>query len=165
MEQTVRFSLPFLAPGQAQKEWFHNEALQRIDFLMSAIVEGAPLATPPAVPVPGVCYLIAAGATGEWQGMDGMLAGHGEGGWRFAVPVEGMRAVRRDTGEPMLFRGGVWETGIIRGAEIRVGGQAVVRGRGAVIDDPSGGTTVDTEGRAAISSILQRLRAHGLIEA
>jgi hypothetical protein len=40
MDQSARCGLPFLAPGQAQKEWFHNEALQRIDMLLCPVVEG-----------------------------------------------------------------------------------------------------------------------------
>lgn len=31
METTARLGLPLLAPGQAQKELFHNEALALVD--------------------------------------------------------------------------------------------------------------------------------------
>ena len=164
MEQTPRFALPFLVPGQAQKEWFHNEALQRVDMLLSAVVEGAPAVLPPADPVAGICYLVGAGATGDWTGRDGMVAGYGEGGWRFIAPAEGLRAMRRDNGEAIIFRNGAWESGIVRAAEIRIGDEAVVRHRQAAIPDPAGGTTVDAEGRATVSAILGAMRAHGLIQ-
>lgn len=164
MEQTVRFALPFLVPGQAQKEWFHNEALRRLDMIVAATVEGAVTATPPDNPIAGACYLVGEGATGAWVGKDGMIAGDGEGGWRFVAPAEGMRALRRDNGEFLAFRNGEWEGGIVRASEIRVGDQAVVRERQAAITDPAGGATVDTEGRAAITAILAAMRAHGLIE-
>ena len=35
-DATARLALPFIAPGQAQKELFHNEALTRIDALLQA---------------------------------------------------------------------------------------------------------------------------------
>ena len=38
MEFTPRLSLPTLIPGQAQKELFHNEALQVLDFLVAGAV-------------------------------------------------------------------------------------------------------------------------------
>jgi hypothetical protein len=39
----------------------------------------------------------------------------------------------------------------------------VVGARAAAVEDPSGGATVDTEARAAITAMLERLREHGLI--
>lgn len=50
--------------------------------------------------------------------------------------------------------------------EYKQSGQKVVSSRGGIIADPAGGATIDVESRAAISSILSRLRAstgHGLI--
>lgn len=44
-----------------------------------------------------------------------------------------------------------------------VDGVQVVQEQGAAVPDASGGVTVDTEARAAINSLLARLRAHGLI--
>ncbi len=43
-------------------------------------------------------------------------------------------------------------------------GTKVIGTQGAVVADASGGSTVDTEGRAAINALLARLRAHGLID-
>jgi hypothetical protein len=45
----------------------------------------------------------------------------------------------------------------------RVKGIRVVYEQQGAIADPTGGATVDTEGRAATASILAALRAHGLI--
>ena len=132
--------------------------------LLSAVVEGAPGSMPPANPEIGACYLNGADATGEWAGRDGLVAGYGEGGWRLNAPAEGLRALRRDNGEPIVFRGGSWESGVLRASEIRIGGKAVVGQRQAAIADPTGGATVDAECRAAISAILGALRVHGLIE-
>ena len=129
MEKTPRFSMPFLAPGQAQKEWFHNEALQIVDFLLCAVVEGPPQPVPPAAAAEGNCFLVAPGAGGAWTGQDGSLAGWCEGGWRFIAPKDGARAMVRGSGETIVWRDGAWECGIVRAKEVHVGGEAVVRSR------------------------------------
>ena len=163
MDQTARFALPYLVPGQMQKELFHNEALQRIDALLCPVIEGAAAASPPPAPLIGSCYLVAAGANGAWSGHDGALACFSEGGWRFIAPVEGMSLLERSSGQMLSRRSGAWETGILRGQELRVDGMTVVRNRQPAIGDPSGGTVADAECRAAVSQILAALRAHGLI--
>lgn len=43
---TARLKLPFLVPGQAQKELFHNEALQIIDMLVQPVVASVGLRQP-----------------------------------------------------------------------------------------------------------------------
>lgn len=163
MDETARFALPQLAPGQAQKEWTHNEALQRIDLLLCAAIEGAASTTPPASPAMGSCYLVGTGATGAWAGKDGMVAGFTEGGWRFVAPTDGLRMLDRASGQLIVRRGGAWESGIAHAAEYRVAGVTVVRERQAAIADPTGGTTIDSQSRAAVSAILAALRTHGLI--
>lgn len=45
----------------------------------------------------------------------------------------------------------------------KVGANQVVGARGSTIADPSGGSTVDSEARSAIATIIDRLQAHGLI--
>jgi hypothetical protein len=163
MDQTARFALPYLAPGQMQKEFFHNEALQRIDTLLCPIVEGPASATPPSNPPPGNCYLVAAGATGSWAGRDGLLACFTEAGWRFVTPLDGMRLVDRASGQFISRHAGTWETGVVRAQELRVNGFTVVRERQSAIVDPSGGTVVDSQCRTAVAEILTALRGHGLI--
>jgi hypothetical protein len=163
MDQTARFALPQLAPGQAQKEWFHNEALQRIDMLLCPVVEGAALAAPPAGPADGACYLVAAGATGAWSGKDGTIAGITDGGWRFITPIEGTRVLDRTNGQMVVWRAGAWESGILRAHELRIDGLTLIRERQPAIVDPTGGGVIDAQCRAAVTSILSALRAHGLI--
>ena len=163
MDQTARFELPYLAPGQMQKELFHNEALQRIDMLLSPVVEGAASPTPPPNPAIGSCYLVAAGGTGAWTGHDGELACFSEGGWRFVPPAEGLSLLDRASGQFMVRRSGTWDTGILRAKELRIDGIAVVRSQRPAISDPSGGTVVDSECRVAIGQMLGAMRAHGLI--
>ena len=163
MDQTARFALPNLVPGQMQKELLHNEALQRIDMLLCPVVEGGASTTPPPAPAVGGCYLVATAANGAWSGQDGSLACFSEGGWRFIPPVEGMSLVDRISGQLLNRREGAWETGVVRAMEVRVGDMPVVRDRQAAIGDPSGGSVVDSECRSSVAQMLAALRAHGLI--
>ena len=71
MDKSARFALPFLAPGQLQKEWFHNESLQKIDMLLCAAVEEPPQNDPPVGPAAGQCFLIGENPTGIWIGQGG----------------------------------------------------------------------------------------------
>ncbi len=144
MAETPRFSLPLLALAQAQKEVTHNEALTLIDALLHVAVEAGPLADPPAAPTEGQCWLVGDPASGEWAGQAGAIAVWTAGGWRFAAPREGMRAVRLSDAAWLRFGGGVWR-------------------EPGVVSVPAGGATVDAEARAAIAALLLLLDAHGLL--
>ena len=163
MEHSARFKIPLLVPGQIQKEFFHNEALERIGMLLCPVVEGIPQAVPPASPAIGSCYLVAAGGTGEWSGQDGAIACFTAGGWRFVEPIEGLSVTVRLSGEPLQWHAGTWEPGIGRFQEVRIAGETVLRGRQPAIPNPAGGTVVDSESRAALVAVLNALRTHGLI--
>jgi hypothetical protein len=163
MSATARLGIPLISPGQAQKEMFHNEAIQTLEALVAPSVEEPPRVSPPASPALGSCYIIAAGATGAWSGKQDNLACFTAGGWRFVGPLPGMTAYVRSTSVWAVYRSSAWELGVLRGSALNVGGQQVVGARGAAIPSPTGGSVVDTEGRAAISAILAALRSHGLI--
>ena len=163
MEQTARFGIPLLNPGQSQKEYFHNEALERIAILLCPVVEGFPRPDPPPNPSVGSCYLIATDAIAQWLGHDGSIACFTAGGWRFVEPVEGLGVMERASGEPLHWRSGTWEAGIVRAREIRINGQKLLHQRQPAIPEPTGGTVVDVENRGAVTAILAALRAHGLI--
>lgn len=141
---TPRFALPLLAPAQAQKEMYHNEALTLLDALVQPCVESGPAATPPAAPEEGQCWLVAGGAGGAWSGRGGTIALWTAGGWRFAAPRKGMRAVRLSDGAILRFDGGAW-----------VGP--------ATVAAPSGGAVIDVEARSAIAGLISLLAAHGLM--
>lgn len=164
MSASPRLALPFLAPGQAQKELFHNEALQLLDVIVAAAIEGPPLSAPPGSPAIGNCYLVGSSPTGAWAGRQNELAAFTSGGWRFVAPREGMVALVKSSGETAAFRGGAWEVGTVTGSRFVVGGQQIIAGRGAAIAAPSGGTTIDSQSRTAINQILAMLRQHGLID-
>jgi hypothetical protein len=141
---TPRLALPLLAPAQAQKEMFHNEALTLIDALVQPCVESGPIAAPPAAPEAGQCWLVANGANGAWSGRGGAIALWTAGGWRFAAPRAGMRVVRMSDGAILRFVDGTW----------------VAPGSVAA---PVGGSVVDVEARSAIAALISLLRAHGLV--
>lgn len=133
------------------------------DLLLCPAVESMILTAPPSSPAAGACFLVAAGATGDWAGKDGMLAGYTDGGWRFVAPIEGMQLLDRVSGQLVVRRAGTWETGVVRAQEYQVGGLTVIRQRQPAIADPSGGSVIDVQGRATLASILSTLRTHGLI--
>jgi hypothetical protein len=163
-DETPRFALPFILPGQAQKELFHNEALTRIDAALHPAVEGPPTAAPPADPEEGQCWIVAPAATGEWSGRDLMLALWSEGGWRFVEPSPGTSAWNKSAGVPLQFDGESWSDGSWACAGLEVGGVQVVGARQPAVPSPSGGTIIDSEARAAIAAITAALMSHGLIE-
>lgn len=163
LNSTQRLDLPFIVPGQAQKELFHNEALQRLDSLVCGMVEGVGVNDPPEVPTADAAYLVGPAPIGDWAGQAGHLAIHTAGGWRFVAPFEGLQLLQRGDGLARTFRNGTWEIGRIRAHSLEIGGQQVVGARLGAIIDPAGGTQVDSEARAAIGQMLSALRTHGLI--
>jgi hypothetical protein len=163
-EASPRLALPFIVPGQAQKEHFHNQALLLADLLLHACVEGGPDESPPAEPQPGQAWLVASPAAGEWSGRSHCVAGWTESGWRFVAPVEGMSVWKRDAGLWVHWTGSMWSDGEVPAARIMVAGQQVVGGRQPEVPSPSGGTIIDVEARAALSALIVSLRTHGLID-
>lgn len=139
-------------------------ALQVLDVLVAAAVEGPPLAAPPATPVIGKCYIVGTSPSGAWAGHSADLAAYTSGGWRFVAPREGMGVHVASANSTAVYVGGAWVIGSLSGSELVVDGLKVVGVRGAAIADPAGGTTVDAEARAAVAQILAAMRQHGLIE-
>ncbi len=163
-DHSPRLALPFLQPGQAQKEMTHNESLQAIDMLVQPVVETADLGTPPGAPVEGQCWIVASPASGAWAGRTGQIAQWTAGGWRFAVPAEGWRCHVRDREGEMVHDGTGWIDTALRADGVYVAGTRVIAPRQPAIADPAGGGTPDAEARSAISAILAMARAHGLID-
>lgn len=150
-ERTARFDLPLLVPGQGQKDVTMNEGLLALDRLVQAVAQSRVLATPPPAPADGACWLVPADAVGAWAGQADRLACWSEGGWRFHPLPEGAlvwivdeaRRARRSA------------TGFV--AEGLTGLPA------SPVAPPAGGTVVDTEARAAVASLIDRLVAVGLL--
>ncbi len=144
MPTTPRFALPLLAVAQAQKEVTHNEALTLLDALVHAAVEAGPIAAPPVDPEEGQCWIVGTAPTGTWTGQANSIAIRTGGGWRFAPPREGMRATRLTDGAQLRFDGAAWAAP-------------------ATIMAPSGGSTIDSEARSVISTLILHLAAQGLL--
>lgn len=140
--RTARFALPLLFAGQAQKEGYVNEIAARIDALLHGAIE-AEQSTPPVNPIDGQCWLVAAGASGDWLGQSGRIAARQAGNWLFFDPRDGMKVLNRATGQEFRFSSG-WKAATRPAA-------------------PSGGTTVDAEARAAITALLASLTTAGII--
>lgn len=130
--------------GQAQKEFFVNEAHALTDALMHCAIE-AIADTPPATPQDGACWLVGANPTAEWAGQAGLLAARQGGNWLFVPPRPGMRVLNRATGQDMRFTG-AWHTP-------------------ARPPLPTGGSTVDAEARSAIMALVSSLTDAGILPA
>ncbi|HYI39285.1 MAG TPA: DUF2793 domain-containing protein [Allosphingosinicella sp.] len=163
-DTTPRFALPFILPGQAQKELFHNEALARIDIALHPAVEGPPAAEPPPAPVPGECWIVAPAAGGDWTGNDDKLAMWTLSGWRFLALPPGASAWNKAAAVPLLWDGYQWREGELASAGLLVNGMRVVGPRQPGVPSPSGGTIIDEEARMAINALTAALMSHGLIE-
>ncbi|GGC38158.1 hypothetical protein GCM10011371_26960 [Novosphingobium marinum] len=136
-----RLALPLLYSGQAQKEFYVNEAFAIIDALLHGSVEGTSPA-PPETPIDGTGWIVGAGATGEWSGRDGTIACQQSGQWLYVSPRDGMRLLDRSTGQQVHYLNG-WQ---------RVESPA----------EPSGGSNVDTEARQAIVELMAALKGAGI---
>ena len=127
--------------GQAQREFFVNESLARLDLLIQPAVVGE-IGNPPEEPEEGQCFLIAETAGGIWTGLDGNIAGWIAGEWVNAVPSEGMQLHDLSTATMLTYKGG-WQ-------------------RSTPIAEPSGGNTIDAEARSAIAALIATMRQHGV---
>jgi hypothetical protein len=162
-ETSARFALPFILPGQAQKEAYHNEALILLDAALHAAVEDGPASDPPGDPEIGQSWIVADDATGAWAGSDGSLATWTGGGWRLVAPVAGMMVWHKALGCWVYWTGTGWSDGSLPAAAIVIGGDQIVGPRLPDVPNPSGGTTIDAEARAAVDAVIATLRSHGLI--
>lgn len=140
--RTPRLDLPLLFAAQAQKEGYVNEITARIDALMHGVIE-AELAAPPTTPADGQCWLIAAGATGDWTGNSGKIAARQAGNWLYFAPRDGMRLLNRATGQEIRYLAG-WKAP-------------------ARPTTPSGGSVIDSELRTAFAALCTALTEAGVL--
>jgi Protein of unknown function (DUF2793) len=163
--ESDRLKLPLLAAAQAQKEVTHNEALAIADVAIQAVVQSVAPTSVPASPVPGQCWIVGGTPSGAWLGNAGKIAAWTSGGWRFVAPFDGMQVW--SVADSMFVRreGANWALGVLTASVIKVAGVQVIGAQRPRVLAPTGGTTVDTQARAAISALIAGLEAHGLFSA
>ncbi|NCP13755.1 MAG: DUF2793 domain-containing protein [Sphingomonadales bacterium] len=137
---TPGLGLPLLIAGQAQKEFFLNQALCVLDALHSHTVM-ASQSVPPDTAQEGDCFRVTDPAQAAWASHENALALLVGGTWHFIAPCEGMQVFDTSAGHTLIFRG-VWESA-------------------AVPVNPSGGTIIDAEARSAIAALSMSLQAMG----
>ena len=139
---TPRLALPLLFAGQAQKEFTVNEALLRTDLALHCTIEGE-VAAPPANPLAGQAWLVAAAPTGAFAGHAAAVAGFTANGWRFIAARPGLRIYDKMS---LCFRHYTdsWQ-------------------RSVVPATPTGGTTIDQEARTAFGNLLAKLVSAGIL--
>lgn len=108
MSTSPNLQLPFLDANQNQKHVTHNAALLILDALVNCNVLGMGVATPPASPGDGQCWIVGTGATGTWAGKDRQLAAWQDGAWTFFAPKPGFTAFAGDTGSLQVWNGTAW---------------------------------------------------------
>lgn len=141
---TPALGLPLLFAGQAQKEFFVNEALCLLDALHARVVTASQPA-PPVSAVDGASYRVTATATGAWAGKEGRLAVLVGGAWHFVAPAEGMVVFDRAAARLVIFRS-QWQPA-------------------AVVAVPAGGTVIDVEARSALTALIAALQTMGALAA
>ncbi|WP_323982215.1 DUF2793 domain-containing protein [Novosphingobium aureum] len=87
--------------------------------------------------------MVGENATGGWQGHDEAIACHRGGDWAFQPAREGMQAFDLGLGQLRRYLGG-WQKTVS-------------------VQEPIGGTTVDTQARAAVSELISALQVLGIL--
>ena len=138
---TPRHQLPYLFAGQAQREFFVNESLARIDMLLHPAVAGI-RNDPPDHPQEGESWLIGITPAGAWADRANGIACWQGGQWTIAAPTSGMTLRNQESGALWRFDDS-WLTIIAP-------------------MPPVGGANIDTEARACLSEILNALTQFGI---
>lgn len=128
--------------GQAQKEFYVNQALTVLDALaQQALVNSLP--QPPSNASEGDCYRVTAPALGAWSEHADHIAIRIAGSWHFVAPAEGILMFDRAADRWLCFRS-AWQNA-------------------PAITAPSGGAIIDVEARAALAQLVAGLRSLGLV--
>lgn len=107
-DATPHLDLPYILPAQAQKHVTHNEAIARLDALTQLAVADRDRTVPPTDAAEGACYIVALGATAQWDGQDGKVALLLNGGWVFLTPRAGWMAYVVAETALRMFDGAQW---------------------------------------------------------
>jgi len=138
---TRNYSLPYLFAGQAQKEFFVNQAHMLLDTLVHTTIIGRS-AVAPTSPNDGDTWLVAASPSGDWADYEGQIAIFVGAEWSYIQPRFGMTAFDQQTGQTLLFDSS-WQS-----ADTPA--------------QPQSGSTIDVEARQTIAEIISELRNLGI---
>ena len=139
-ESTPRLQLPFIMAAQAQKHVTHNESLRTLDALVQLAVKDKDLAAPPEMPAEGDAYIVAAEASGAWEGRAGAVTAFQDGAWAILEPREGWLAWVGDEAVLYVYDGEAWGVATEAGATVNPVPLVGVN------------TTADTTNRLAVAS-------------
>lgn len=107
MSTTKFLQFTQLEEGQAKAEVLVNIMQIRLDMAIHDLVKDKDLATPPASPMEGDAYIVAASPTGAWTGHATHVAAF-YNGWYFIVPWEGLLRYVDDENIRYKFGGSTW---------------------------------------------------------
>lgn len=108
MSDTPHLALPLVAAAQAQKHVTVNEALRSLDALVQLAVLDRGLASPPASPLDGQRWIVAAAPTGAWAGHAGEIAAWQDDAWVYHAPQAGWVAYVLDEATMLVWDGASW---------------------------------------------------------
>ncbi len=83
-----------------------NGALNIVDALLPKVIVSDALATPPASPAAGACYIVAATATGAWAGWEYSIAAYIGGVWVKIMPATGWKLYVQSSYSEVVYNGG-----------------------------------------------------------
>ncbi len=141
-DTTPNLDLPLLFAGQAQKEFFINQALSILDSKMTATVTD-PRPGPPDAWNDGEMFRVTANPANGWEDQQDSIAIAVADSWAFIQPWHGQRVFDRSADRLLIYRSS-WSSAVEPAL-------------------PEGGTMVDDQARAAILQIVEVLRAAGLL--
>jgi hypothetical protein len=108
MTNSPNLNLPYLLAAQSQKHVTHNEALRLLDTFVQLTVFSRTVATPPATPVEGDRYIVAASPAGAWVGQATKIAAYQDAAWMFFTPKEGWLTWIADENVALAYDGAAW---------------------------------------------------------
>lgn len=109
MAASPNLAFTYAEEGQVNAETAVNDALNRLDMLVQCAVIDRDLTAPPGGEANGDVYLVATGATGDWAGKDGQIAGYYDG-WIYYTPAEGFVMRVLDENLWLGWNGSSWNT-------------------------------------------------------
>lgn len=107
-DTSANLALPYLQPAQAQKHVTVNEALVRLDALVQPVVLDRDRAAPPDTPAPGDRHIVAASATGAWEGGEDAIALWDGTTWRLFPPGPGWQVRCLAEAATLAWSGSAW---------------------------------------------------------